>query len=99
VSESLRFEDLVLRCHDSLEELPDLINAWAKAKRIGEFFADVERQANMDGDQKAVALGRLALARTVVDTAEACVMENSEGAKLVRVLLAGDFKICSMSAP
>ena len=49
---------------DSREELAEIINAWAKAKRIEVFFTDVEhRAANLEADQKAVVLERLALAR------------------------------------
>lgn len=48
------------------------LNAWAKAKRIEDFFTDVERRAaNLEADQKAVVLERLALARTMVDTTNA----------------------------
>lgn len=57
---------------DSREELSDIIKAWAKAKRIEEFFDDVERRAaDMEEDQKAAVLERLALARTMVDTTDA----------------------------
>ena len=57
---------------DSREELSEIINAWAKAKRIEDFFTDVERRAaNLEADQKAVVLERLALARTMVDTTNA----------------------------
>lgn len=57
---------------DSRDELSDIIKAWAKAKRIEEFFDDVERRAeNMDEDQKTAVLERLALARKMVDTTDA----------------------------
>ena len=57
---------------DSRDELSDIIKAWAKAKRIEEFFADVERQAaTMEEDQKAAVLERLALARRMADTTDA----------------------------
>jgi GTP1/Obg family GTP-binding protein len=57
---------------DSREELAEIINAWAKAKRIEDFFTDVERRAaNLEADQKAIVMERLALARTMVDTTNA----------------------------
>jgi hypothetical protein len=53
-------------------ELAEIINAWAKAKRIEDFFTDVERRAaNLEADQKAIVMERLALARTMVDTTNA----------------------------
>ncbi len=57
---------------DSREELSEIIKAWAKAKRIEDFFADVERRAaNLEEDQKTAILERLALARKMVDTTDA----------------------------
>lgn len=57
---------------DSREELSEIIKAWAKAKRIEEFFADAERQAaDLDDDEKAIVLERLKLARKMVDTTDA----------------------------
>jgi len=57
---------------DSREELSEIIKAWAKAKRIEDFFTDVERRAaNLEEDQKAAVLERLALARKMVDTTDA----------------------------
>jgi hypothetical protein len=63
---------------DSRDELSDIIKAWAKAKRINEFFDDVERRAaNLEIDQKATVLERLALARTMVDTTDALLWLES----------------------
>lgn len=57
---------------DSRDELSDIIEAWAKAKRIEEFFADVEHQiADMEGEEKASVLERLTLARKMVDSTDA----------------------------
>lgn len=57
---------------DSREELSEIIKAWAKAKRIEDFFIDVERRAaNLDEDQKAAVLERLELARKMVDSTDA----------------------------
>ena len=57
---------------DSREGLSEIIKAWAKAKRIEDFFIDVElRAANLEEDKKTVVLERLALARTMVDTTDA----------------------------
>ncbi|SNB47472.1 hypothetical protein [Geobacter sp. DSM 9736] len=57
---------------DSRDELSDIIKAWAKAKRVEEFFADVERRAvNLEEEQKAAVLERLALARTMIDSTDA----------------------------
>lgn len=57
---------------DSRDELSDIIKVWAKAKRINEFFTDVERRAaNLEEDQKTAVLERLALARKMVDTTDA----------------------------
>lgn len=57
---------------DSRDELSDIIKAWAKAKRIEEFFADVERRTvNLEDEEKAAVLKRLALARKMVDTTDA----------------------------
>ncbi len=57
---------------DSREELSEIIKAWAKAKRIEDFFADVERRAaNLEENQKTAVLERLALARKMVDTTDA----------------------------
>jgi GTP1/Obg family GTP-binding protein len=63
---------------DSRDELSDIIKAWAKAKRINEFFDDVEfRAATLEEDQKAAVLERLALARTMVDTTDALLWLES----------------------
>jgi len=57
---------------DSREELSEIIKAWAKAKRIEDFFTDVERRvANLEEDEKTAVLERLALARKMVDTTDA----------------------------
>ncbi|WP_298437807.1 hypothetical protein [Geobacter sp.] len=57
---------------DSREELSEIIKAWAKAKGIEEFFADVERRAaDLDDEEKAMVLERLKLARKMVDTTDA----------------------------
>ncbi len=57
---------------DSRDELSDIIKAWGKAKRIEEFFADVERRTvNLEDEEKAGVLERLALARKMVDTTDA----------------------------
>ena len=54
---------------DSRDELSEIIKAWGKAKRVEEFFADVERRiADMEDEEKAAVLERLALARKMVDT-------------------------------
>jgi hypothetical protein len=57
---------------DSRDELSEIIKAWAKAKRIEEFFADVERRTTaLEDEDKAAVLERLALARKMVDAADA----------------------------
>ena len=57
---------------DSRDELSEIIKAWAKAKKIEEFFADVERRTvDMEDEEKAAVLDRLALARKMVDTTDA----------------------------
>ncbi len=57
---------------DSRDELSDIIKAWAKAKRIEEFFAEVEyRTADLEDAEKVAVLGRLALARKMVDSTDA----------------------------
>lgn len=57
---------------DSREELSEIIKAWAKARRIEDFFADVERRsANLEEEEKAAVLERLALARKMVDSTDA----------------------------
>lgn len=57
---------------DSREELASIINAWAKAKSIEEFFADAERRAaGLGDDEKAVILERLKLARQMVGSTDA----------------------------
>lgn len=57
---------------ESRDELSDIIKAWGKAKRIEEFFADVElRTADLEDEEKAAVLERLALARKMVDSTDA----------------------------
>lgn len=57
---------------DSRDELSEIIKAWAKAKRIEEFFADVERRiADLEAEEKATILERLTLARKMVDSTDA----------------------------
>ncbi|TWJ18930.1 hypothetical protein [Geobacter argillaceus] len=57
---------------DSREELAEIIKAWAKAKGIEDFFADVERRAaNLEEEQKAIVLERLTQARTLIDSTDA----------------------------
>jgi GTP1/Obg family GTP-binding protein len=57
---------------DSRDELSEIINAWAKAKRIEEFFADVERRTvDLEDDQRETVMDRLMLARKMVDTTDA----------------------------
>jgi hypothetical protein len=57
---------------DSREELSEIIKAWAKAKRIEDFFDDVERRAaSLEEKQKAAVLERLALARRMIDSTDA----------------------------
>lgn len=57
---------------DSREELSEIIKAWAKAKRIEEFFADAEQRAEgLGNDEKAMILERLKLARAMVDSIDA----------------------------
>jgi len=58
--------------NDSREELSEIIKAWAKAKRIEDFFADVERRtADLEDGQRETVIGRLMLARKMVDTTDA----------------------------
>jgi hypothetical protein len=66
-------ERMRIKAHkDSREELSQIIKAWAEAKKIEDFFTDVERRAaNMEGEQKAAVLERLALARTMIDSTDA----------------------------
>jgi hypothetical protein len=57
---------------DSREELSGIINAWAKAKRIEEFFAEAERRAaDLGDDEKSMILERLKLARGMVGGTDA----------------------------
>lgn len=57
---------------DSRDELSNIINAWANARRIEEFFADVERRtADLEDGEKAAVQERLTLARKMVDTTDA----------------------------
>jgi hypothetical protein len=58
--------------NDSREELSEIIKAWAKAKRIEDFFADVERRtADLEDGQRETVMERLLLARKMVDTTDA----------------------------
>lgn len=57
---------------DSREELAEIIKAWVKAKGIEDFLADVERRAaNLDEEQKAIVMERLAQARRLIDSTDA----------------------------
>lgn len=57
---------------DSREELSSIISAWAKTKRIEEFFADAERRAvDLSDDEKRMVLERLKLAREMVGGTDA----------------------------
>lgn len=57
---------------ESREELAEIIKAWVKAKGIEDFLADVERRAaNLDEEQKAIVMERLAQARRLIDSTDA----------------------------
>lgn len=57
---------------DSRKELSSIIDAWARAKSIEHFFADIEeRAAKLGDDEKTVVLERLRLAREMVDGIDA----------------------------
>jgi hypothetical protein len=57
---------------DSREELSCIINAWAEAKRIEEFFVDAERRAaDLSDDEIGIVLDRLKLARKMVGSTDA----------------------------
>lgn len=63
---------LVKAIKDSREELAEIIKAWAKAKGIEDFLADVEqRAANLEEEQRVVVLERLAQARALTDSTDA----------------------------
>jgi hypothetical protein len=66
-------ERMRIKAHkDSREELSQIIKAWAEAKKIEDFFTDIERRAtNLEEDQKAAILERLDLARKMVDSTNA----------------------------
>jgi hypothetical protein len=57
---------------DSRKELHEIIEAWAEAKRIEDFFADAERRAaELGDDEKVLVLERLKLAREMVEITDA----------------------------
>ncbi len=57
---------------ESREELSEIIKAWANARRIEDFFADVERRvASLEEVQKSAVLDRLSLARKMAETTDA----------------------------
>ena len=57
---------------ESKEELSGIIEAWANAKRIEEFFAEIEwRVASLKEEQKSVIQERLMLARKMIDSTNA----------------------------
>ena len=57
---------------ESREELSEIIKAWANAKRIEDFFDDVERRVvNLEEVQKPAVLDRLSLARKMAETTDA----------------------------
>ena len=63
---------------DSCEELTNIIDAWAEAKRIEEFFDDAERQAaDLSVEERALILERLKLAREMVGSPDALRMLRS----------------------
>jgi len=73
--EWLREEEIKRRqraLKDSREEILDIIEVWAEAKRVEEFFADIEQRAeNLNGDEKEIVLERLKLARKMVGDIDA----------------------------
>lgn len=66
-------ERMRIKAHkDSREELSQIIKAWAEAKKIEDFFNDIERRAtSLEEDQKAAVLERLEIARKMVDSTNA----------------------------
>lgn len=57
---------------DSKEELLEIIERWAAAKRLEEFFADAEQRAeSLPADQLEPALERLRRARGLIGSTDA----------------------------
>ena len=57
---------------DSEEELLQIIDAWAEAKRLEEFFADSERRArDLPDDQRGRTIERLRQARALAGSTDA----------------------------
>ena len=57
---------------DSKEELLQVIDAWAEAKRLEEFFADAERRAqDLPDEQRERAIDRLRRARALIGSTDA----------------------------
>lgn len=57
---------------DSREELFEIIEAWAEAKRLEEFFADAElRVADLGDEEKIMLQERLKLAREMIGGTDA----------------------------
>ena len=57
---------------DSKEELLEIIDAWAAAKRLEEFFADAERRAHdLPGDLRKRTIERLRRARGLIGSTDA----------------------------
>jgi hypothetical protein len=57
---------------ESLEQLLNIIDTWAEAKRIEDFFADAERRAaDLSDDEKLIILERLGLAREIIGSTDA----------------------------
>jgi len=57
---------------DSKEDLPQVIDAWAEAKRLDAFFADAERSAqNLPDEQRERTIERLRRARALIGSTDA----------------------------
>ena len=57
---------------DSKEELLQVIDAWAEAKRLEAFFADAERRAqDLPDDQRERTIERLRRARALIGSTDA----------------------------
>jgi len=57
---------------DSKEELLQIIDAWAAAKRLEDFFADAERRArDLPDDQRARTIERLRRAHALIGSPDA----------------------------
>ena len=57
---------------DSKEELLQLVDAWAEAKRLEEFFFDTQRRAqDLPDEQRERTIERLRRARAVIGSTDA----------------------------